>query len=50
MVASLASAVALVVLAIVSLFSGFKVNFLPYKLCPAIFGALAVLIIAGTFA
>lgn len=50
MVASLASAVALVVLAIVSLFTGFKVNFLPYKLCPAIFGALAVLIIAGTFA
>jgi len=41
------SAVALIVLASVSLFTGFRVNFLPYKLCPFIFIASALLILVG---
>ena len=35
--ASVASAVTLIAMAIVSLFSGFTVKFLPFRLCPAIF-------------
>ncbi len=42
-------AVGLLVLAAVSLFTGFKVNFLPFKLCPVIFSASAALILAGAF-
>lgn len=38
----------LLVLAIISLFTGFKVNFLPFKLCPVIFTVSAILIIAGS--
>jgi len=41
------SAAALIVLAFVSLATGFKVSFLPYKLCPFIFGLSALLIILG---
>ena len=41
------SAIGLFVLAIVSLFTGFKVNFLPYKLCPFIFTVSALLILIG---
>lgn len=37
----------LIALAVVSLFTGFKVAFLPYRLCPFIFGASAVLIAWG---
>jgi hypothetical protein len=37
----------LLVLATVSLFTGFKVNFLPYKLCPVIFTLSAILFILG---
>lgn len=37
----------LLILAIISLFTGFKVNFLPFKLCPFIFTASAVLILLG---
>jgi len=36
------------VLSIVSLFTGFKVNFLPFKLCPAIFTFSSILIILGS--
>ena len=43
----IASAVMLIVLAVVSLFTGFKVNFLPFKLCPFLFTLSAVLIIVG---
>ena len=43
----LLSAIGLFVLAIVSLFTGFKVNFLPFKLCPFIFTASALLILVG---
>lgn len=39
--------VTLVVLAVVSLFTGFKVAFLPFKLCPFIFGVSAGLIAWG---
>lgn len=40
---------ALVVLAIVSLFTGFRVAFLPFRLCPAIFGVSAALIAYGAW-
>jgi hypothetical protein len=45
----LLAAVQLFVLAVVSIFTGFKVNFLPFKLCPIIFTASALLILAGAF-
>jgi hypothetical protein len=32
---------------VVSLFTGFKIAFLPFRLCPVIFGASAVLIVVG---
>lgn len=34
-------------LSVVSLFTGFKVNFLPFKLCPVIFTGSSALILAG---
>ena len=37
----------LLTLALVSLFTGFRVNFLPYRLCPFIFTASALLIFIG---
>ena len=37
----------LTVLAIVSIFTGFKINFLPFRLCPLIFATSAVLITVG---
>ena len=43
----IASAGILIVLAIVSLFTGFKVNFLPFKLCPVLFTISAILILSG---
>jgi len=41
------SAIFLFVLAIISLFTGFKVNFLPFKLCPVIFFVSAILLLSG---
>ena len=41
------SIVGLVALAVVSVFTGYKVNFVPYKLCPFIFVASAVMIFVG---
>ena len=38
---------ALLALALVSLLTGFKIAFLPYRLCPFIFGLSALLILAG---
>jgi hypothetical protein len=35
------------VLSIVSLFTGFKINFLPFKLCPVIFTGSSILILLG---
>lgn len=43
------SAIGLAILAIISLFTGFKVDFLPYKLCPVIFIGSAVLILLGVY-
>jgi hypothetical protein len=43
------SAIGLLVLALVSLFTGFKIKFLPFKLCPVIFTLSAILIIMGGF-
>ncbi len=43
----LLSAVGLMILAVVSLFTGFKVKFLPFRLCPFIFTASALLILFG---
>ena len=43
----LSSVVALLVLAFVSFLTGFKISFLPFKLCPVIFIASAVLILLG---
>lgn len=41
------TAVFLLVLAVVSLFTGFRINFLPFRLCPIIFTASAVFITVG---
>jgi hypothetical protein len=41
------SIIMLVALAVISLFTGFRVNFLPYKLCPIIFTSSAVMIFLG---
>ena len=38
---------ALLALALVSLLTGFKIAFLPYRLCPFIFGLSALLILVG---
>ena len=41
------SSVFLFILAIISLFTGFRINFLPFKLCPIIFSLSAILILFG---
>ena len=41
------SFVMLNVLSIISLFTGFRVNFLPFKLCPIIFTGASILILLG---
>ena len=41
--------VMLLAMSILSLFTGFKVKFLPYKLCPFIFCSSVILIGLGTF-
>ncbi len=43
------SGIGLLGLALVSLFTGFKVNFLPFKLCPVILTISAILILIGVF-
>jgi predicted RND superfamily exporter protein len=45
----LISGITLIVLALVSVFTGFRVDFLPYKLCPLIFTLSAVLILLGAY-
>ncbi len=47
--ANAAAVAALVVLAVVSLFTGYRVRFLPFRLCPLIFTASGVLVAIGTF-
>jgi hypothetical protein len=41
------SVIMLLAMALLSLFTGFKISFLPFKLCPFIFTASAVLIMIG---
>lgn len=41
------SSAVLILLAVVSFFTGFKVNFFPFKLCPFLFTLSAVLIFFG---
>lgn len=41
------SAVFLVILAVISLFTGFRINFVAFRLCPVIFTSSAVLITLG---
>ena len=36
-------------LSVISLFTGFKISFLPYKLCPVIFSGASVLIMLGLY-
>jgi hypothetical protein len=43
----LVAVIGLIALSVISLFAGFKVNFIPFKLCPVIFIASAVLILVG---
>ena len=43
-----ASAVMLIVMAVLSLFTGARISFIPYKLCPPIFTTAAILFIAGS--
>ena len=43
----LLSAIGLSALALISLFTGFKIKFLPFRLCPFIFTFSAILIVAG---
>jgi hypothetical protein len=45
----LASAVMLFGMAVLSLFTGAKINFLPFRLCPVIFGSSGVLILIGNY-
>ncbi len=37
----------LIILTIVSLFTGYKINYLPFKLCPFLFSLSAILLILG---
>jgi len=37
----------LLVLAVISIFTGFRIHFLPFRLCPLIFTASAILITTG---
>lgn len=43
----LSSVLVLIILAVISSFTGFKVNFLPFKLCPFLFSFSAILIFLG---
>ncbi|OGU42759.1 MAG: hypothetical protein A2315_06555 [Ignavibacteria bacterium RIFOXYB2_FULL_35_12] len=43
----LSSVLVLVFLAVISSFTGFKVNILPFKLCPFLFSFSAILILLG---
>lgn len=46
----ISSSMFLILLAVISLFTGFKVKFLPFKLCPVLFTLSAILILFGYFA
>ncbi len=43
----LMSSACLLILAIISLFTGFRINFIPFRMCPIIFTSSAILITIG---
>ena len=43
----ISSVFVLFILTIISLFTGYKVNYLPFKLCPFLFSSSSILIILG---
>ncbi len=43
------SAIMLVAMAVLSLLTGFRIDFLPFRLCPFIFGLSALLLLVGVF-
>jgi hypothetical protein len=45
----IASSIMLFSMAILSLFTGFKIDFIPFKLCPLIFSVSGALILQGAF-
>lgn len=45
----IASAIMLFSMAILSLFTGFKIDFIPFRLCPIIFSVSGVFILQGVF-
>lgn len=45
----LSSAIMLFAMAILSLFTGFKIQFIPFRLCPVIFSVSAILILLGAY-
>ena len=45
----LVSIFTLLILAIVSIFTGFKVRFLPFRICPLLFTVSSILIFLGAF-
>jgi len=49
LVVNIVSASMLVAMAVLSLFTGYRVKFIVYKLCPVIFLSAASLILIGTF-
>jgi hypothetical protein len=48
-IVDISSACLLFSMAVLSFFTGFKVKFLPYKLCPFIFSLSGILILIGCF-
>ncbi len=44
------ASIGLMALALVALFTGFKVKFLPFRLCPIVLTVSAVLVLAGALA
>ncbi|MEX1376043.1 MAG: hypothetical protein AB1Z23_01090 [Eubacteriales bacterium] len=48
-IAAVCVIVMLAAMSVLSLLTGFKVNFIPYKLCPVIFSISAILIAIGSF-
>ena len=45
----ISTSIMLISMAILSLFTGFKIDFIPFKLCPIIFSASGILILQGVF-
>ena len=48
-IALISTSTMLIVMTVLSLFTGFQINFIPYKLCPVIFLISSLLILQGAF-